>query len=113
MNKLKAKKIKRHMLNSYEFWQIDEKFLVVSPDKKLFLQEGLETLPDSESGYLAYAYLDEVLKIAFLGFADPEEETYRYFESEEVLVVPAALLPQMLVMVVKPTLELNGHPFVQ
>ena len=113
MNKLKAKKIKRHMLKSYEFWQIDEKFLVVSPDKKLFLQEGLETLPESESGYLAYTYLDEVLKIAFLGFADPEEETYRYFESEEVLVVPAALLPQMLVMVVKPTLELNGHPFVQ
>ena len=53
MNKLKAKKIKRHMLKSYEFWQIDEKFLVVSPDKKLFLQEGLESLPDSESGYLA------------------------------------------------------------
>lgn len=113
MNKLKAKKIKRHMLKSYEFWQIDEKFLVVSPDKKLFLQEGLESLPDSESGYLAYAYLDRVLKIAFLGIADPEEGSYQYFESEDALVAPAALLPQMLVMVVKPTLELNRHPFVQ
>ncbi len=111
--KLKAKKIKRHMLKTYEFWQIDEKFLVVSPDKKLFQQEGLQTLPESESGYLAYAYLDQVLKIAFLGFADSEEETCRNFESEEVLVVPAAMLPQMLVMVVKPTLELDSHPFVQ
>lgn len=113
MKKLKAKKIKRHMLKSYEFWQIDEKFLVVSPDKRLFSQEGLQDLPESQSGYLAYAYLDDVLKVAFLGSADPEEEIYRFFDSEEVLAAPASMLPQMLVMVVKPTLELNSHPFVQ
>ncbi|HPX93328.1 MAG TPA: hypothetical protein PK646_00340 [Bacillota bacterium] len=113
MNQLKAKKIKRHILKSYEFWQIDEKFLVVSPDKKLFLQEGLDALPASESGYLAYAYLDDILKVAFLGYADPEQGTYEYFESEDILVMPAAALTQMLVMVVKPTLELNSHPFVQ
>ena len=65
MKELKAKKIKRHMLRSYEFWQLDEKFLVVSPDKKLFAQEAFASLPESEGGYLAYAYLDERVKIAF------------------------------------------------
>ena len=113
MNKLKAKKIKRHMLKSYEFWQVDEKFLLVSPDKKLLAQEGLEALPESEKGYFAYAYLDDVLKIAFLGYADPNDYSYQYFDSEEILVVPASMMPQLLVTVVKPTLELVKHPLVQ
>lgn len=113
MKELKAKVIKRHMLRTYEFWQLDEKFLLVSPDKKLFSQEAFASLPESETGYLAYAYLDETMKVAFLGPADPEKGTYDFFDKEEVLVLEAASLPQMLVRLVKGTDELNLHPFVQ
>ena len=45
MNQLKAKKIKRHILKSYEFWQIDEKFLVVSPDKNSFFKKAWTPCP--------------------------------------------------------------------
>ncbi len=113
MKELKAKKIKRHMLRSYEFWQLDEKFLVVSPDKKLFAQEAFASLPESEGGYLAYAYLDERVKIAFLGIMDADQDNYQYFDSKDVLVIEAAQLPQLLVRLVKPSQELNQHPLVQ
>ncbi len=101
------------MLKTYEFWQIDERFLLVSPDRKLYTLTGMESLPESETGYLAYAYLDETMRIAFLGFADPEKDTYEYFESDDILVAAAAMLPSMLVRIVKPTSELNEHPFVK
>ncbi len=113
MKPLNVKRIKRHMLRTYEFWQLDEKFLVVSPDRKLCTMTGMETLPESDSGYLAYAYLDDTMRIAFLGFCDEEEDTYKYFESEQILVAPAAMLPNTLVRLVKPTDELEKHPFVR
>lgn len=113
MKKLNAKKIKRHMLKSYEFWQLDEKFLLVSPDKKLFAQEAFASLPESEGGYLAYAYLDERVKVAFIGLVDVDQDNYQFFDSEEVLAIEAAQLPQLLVRLVKPNQALNQHPLVQ
>lgn len=113
MNKLKAKKIKRHTLKTYEFWQLDEKFLLVWPDSKLLGQAGMEALPESKSGYLAYAYLQGPLQIAFLGQANPADSTYTYFDTDAIMAVPAASLPQLLVMPVKPTRELEAHPFVE
>lgn len=112
MKKLNAKKIKRHMLKTYEFWQLDEKFLIVPPDKKLLSLPGMEILPESSEGYLAYIYLDEVLQVVFLGPADPETDTYSYFDLEELPVVPASLMDQIPVRVVKSADELNSHPFV-
>lgn len=113
MKKLSARKIKRHMLKTYDFWQLDEKFLLVSPDRKLFSQEGLEALPPGDQGYLAYAFLDEMLKVAFLGCADSQDGHFQFFDGQEIPVIPAAMLPQMLVMPVKPTRELTEHPFVR
>lgn len=100
------------MLKTYEFWQLDEKFLVVSQDKKLFAQEAFASLPASPGGYLAYAYLDQVVKIAFLGLVDEDQDHYQFFDQEAILVIEAAQLPQLLVRLIKPTHELIQHPFV-
>lgn len=112
MKELNTKIIKRHQLKTYEFWQLDEKFLIVSPDRKLLDVEGLEGLPESGTGYLAYAFLDEEIKVAFLGQADPKEGTYQFFEGGDILSLPARALSQVLVHLVKPTEELVKHPFV-
>ncbi len=112
MKELNTKIIKRHQLKTYEFWQLDEKFLILAPDRRLLDLEGLEALPETGTGYLAYAFLDEEIKVAFLGLADPGEGTYQFFEEEEILLVPAQLLAQVLVHLVKPTEELTSHPFV-
>lgn len=101
------------MLKTYEFWQIDEKFLVVSPDRKLCTMTGMESLTASESGYIAYAYLDGTMRVAFLGLCDAVQDTYEFFDSDQILVAPAAMLPDMLVRLVKPTKELEQHPFVR
>ncbi len=113
MKKLNAKRVKRHMLRTSEFWQLDEKFLMISPDKKLCTLTGMESLPESDSGYLGYAYLDDTMRIAFLGFCDEEDETYKFFDGDQVLVAQASMLPTMLVRIVKPTEELEKHPFVR
>jgi predicted SprT family Zn-dependent metalloprotease len=113
MKKLNAKRVKRHMLRTSEFWQLDEKFLVISPDKKLCTLTGMESLPESDTGYLGYAYLDDTLRVAFLGFCNEEDETYKFFDSDQVLVAQASMLPTLLVRIVKPTEELEKHPFVQ
>lgn len=113
MKKLNAKKIKRHMLKTYEFWQLDEKFLIIPEGQKLDTLEGMEQLPKSDVGYFAYAYLDEFMKVAFLGVADEKADSYRFFDDEKLLVVPAVALDNVLVRVVKPSDELNEHPFVE
>ena len=58
MKQLNAKKIKRHMLNTFEFWQIDEKFLIIPGGQIFEAVAGLEQLPPSDVGYIAYAFLD-------------------------------------------------------
>ncbi|MGI6507701.1 MAG: hypothetical protein ACOX4A_04870 [Saccharofermentanales bacterium] len=113
MKKLNAKRVKRHMLRTSEFWQLDEKFLMISPDKKLCTLTGMESLPESDVGYLGYAFLDDTMRVAFLGFCDEIEGTYKYFDGDQVLVAQASMLPTMLVRVVKPTEELEKHPFVR
>lgn len=113
MKKLNAKRLKRHMLRTSEFWQLDEKFLVISPDKKLCALTGMESLPESDTGYLGYAYLDDTMRVAFLGFFDEDEGAYKFFDGDQVLVAQASMLPAMLVRIVKPTEELEKHPFVQ
>ena len=106
MKKLNAKRVKRHMLRTSEFWQLDEKFLMISPDKKLCTLTGMESLPESDVGYLGYAFLDDTMRVAFLGFCYEIEGTYKYFDGDQVLVAQASMLPTMLVRVVKPTEEL-------
>ncbi|HHW93867.1 MAG TPA: hypothetical protein GX734_05155 [Clostridiaceae bacterium] len=113
MKKLNAKRVRRHMLRTFEFWQLDEKFLIISPDKKLCTLTGMESLPESDTGYFGYAYLDDTLRVAFLGFCNEEDGTYKYFDADQVLVAQAHMLPTMLVRVVKPTEELVKHPFVR
>jgi nucleotide-binding universal stress UspA family protein len=113
MKKLNAKRLKRHMLKTSEFWQLDEKFLVISPDKKLCTLTGMESLPESDTGYLGYAFLDDTMRVAFLGICDEEDGSYKYFDGDQVLVAQAWMLPTMLVRIVKPSEELEKHPFVQ
>jgi hypothetical protein len=113
MKKLNAKRLKRHMLKTSEFWQLDEKFLVISPDKKLRTLTGMESLPESETGYLGYAFLDDTMRVAFLGVCDEENGSYKFFDGDQVLVAQAWMLPTMLVRIVKPSEELEKHPFVQ
>lgn len=113
MKKLNAKRLKRHMLKTSEFWQLDEKFLVISPDKKLCTLTGMESLPESDTGYLGYAFLDDTMRVAFLGICDEEDGSYKYFDGGQVLVAQAWMLPTMLVRIVKPSEELEKHPFVQ
>jgi len=113
MKQLNAKKIKRHMLKTYEFWQIDEKFLIIPGGQKFEAVAGLEQLPPSDIGYIAYAFLDEYMRVVFLGEADENKNTYRYFDGDELLVVPAQSIENILVRVVKPTADLIEHPFVE
>ncbi|MGI6618048.1 MAG: hypothetical protein ACOX36_08435 [Saccharofermentanales bacterium] len=113
MNKLNAKKIKRHMLKTYAFWQLDERFLMVYPDKNILSNAGLDELPETESGYLAFVFLDDTMKVAFLGEVDLETQEYAYFQENKALVAEASSIETMLVMLVKPTRELVQHPFVK
>ena len=113
MKQLNAKKIKRHMLKTYEFWQIDEKFLIIPGGQKFEAVAGVEQLPPSDIGYIAYAFLDEYMRVVFLGEADEDKNTYRYFDGDELLVVPAQSIENILVRVVNPTADLIEHPFVE
>ena len=113
MKKLNAKKIKRHMIKTYAFWQLDERFLLVYPDKNILSKAGLDELPETESGYLAFVFLDDTMKVAFIGEVDLETQEYEYFQENKTLVAEASSLETMLVMLVKPTRELVQHPFVK
>ena len=66
MKQLNAKKIKRHMLKTYEFWQIDEKFLIIPGGQKYKAVAGLDKLPPSDICYIAYTILNEYMRVVIL-----------------------------------------------
>ncbi|MDD4323713.1 MAG: hypothetical protein PHR37_02610 [Eubacteriales bacterium] len=111
--KLNAKRIKRHMVRTYEFWQLNLRLLVIAEDQKKLLEELSAKLPPSESGYLAFAYLDEYLRIAFLGTADDETDEYEFFDTKEIITIPASAVPNLLVRIVKLNAELAENAFIQ
>lgn len=111
--KLKGKVIKRHMVKTYSFWQINNRFLVIAGDQENVLADYKKMLPPIKEGYLAYAYLDEVIRLAFIGHCDPESDEYEFFDCDKYPVIPAVDVPNLLVRLVKPTAVLNEHPLVK
>ena len=53
--KLQAKRIKRHMVRTYEFWQMNLRLLVIAEDQKKLLEDFSAKLPPSDSGDLAFS----------------------------------------------------------
>lgn len=111
--KLKAKRIKRHMVRTYEFWQMNLRLLVIAEDQKKLLEDFSAKLPPSDSGYLAFSYLDKDLRIAFLGTVDDESDEYEFFDNKEIVSIPASAVPNLLVRIVKLSEELAENPFIQ
>lgn len=111
--KLNAKRIKRHMVKTYKFWQLNLRLLAIAEDQKKYLADVSDKLPESDSGYLAFAYLDEQLYIAFLGTIDDETDEYEFFDTKEVLTIPAASVPKLLVRLIKMNDELSKNEFIQ
>ncbi|GEM_PF-808551 len=111
--KLNAKRIKRHMVRTYEFWQMNLRLLVIAEDQKKLLEDFSAKLPPSDSGYLAFSYLDRDLRIAFLGAADDENDEYEFFDTKEVVDIPASAVPNLLVRIVKLNDELAENAFIQ
>ena len=111
--KLEAKRIKRHMVRTYEFWQMNLRILVIAEDQKKVLEDFEDKLPASDSGYLAFAYLDNELRIAFLGTSDDETDEYEFFDTKEIFTIPASAVPTLLVRLVKLNAELAENAFIQ
>ncbi|NLV98589.1 MAG: hypothetical protein GX034_02205 [Clostridiaceae bacterium] len=111
--KLQAKRIKRHMVRTYEFWQMNLRLLVIAEDQKKLLEDFSAKLPPSDSGYLAFSYLDKDLRIAFLGVADDENDEYEFFDAKEIVNIPASAVPNLLVRIVKLNEQLAENAFIQ
>ncbi|NLC40437.1 MAG: hypothetical protein GX763_05925 [Clostridiaceae bacterium] len=111
--KLNAKRIKRHMVRTYDFWQMNLRLLVIAEDQKKLLEDFSAKLPPSDSGYLAFSYLDKDLRIAFLGTVDDESDEYEFFDSKEIVSIPASAVPNLLVRIVKLNEELTENAFIQ
>lgn len=111
--KLNTKRIKRHMVKTYKFWQLNLRLLAIAEDQKKLLEDFSEKLPPSDSGYLAFAYLDEHLRIAFLGTIDDEKDEYEFFDTKEIFTIPASSVPNLLVRLIKLNEELLENDFIQ